>query len=423
MYLFHFIRQRSWAPVLGYVLFINMLAAGYYYNLTFVQLGLVDLGTRVLGMTESSVAANMAVLAGLTCVVAIVTGLTMGRLGWSTRFDVKLKLAFAVIALQTILTGAALLVSSERGFLLWVVAASVALGVGIPVTFGMTTDLIPVRDRGYVAAFITAGAYFPAAVLSTTWQIDRFAIGLLPLMAGATIVFGVLAFRRFTFVDELGQQHRSPHFGAGRFTRQNGRFARPGVGFGLALALMFGIFFIDSLGFLRLIETPVYMGSAWHATDALPVLLIGIAHVVVALIAGVLYSALSPRALFLWVFGLFALAQLMYLEHARTTPDSEAVLSMALVYSAAVSIYTVLNFALWADFSTPATIARNTALGVAVSGWLATFLSTGLSIQWQTDGVPFAEHIANVAAIALLLLVVVLMLILFSGQRRKGAAG
>jgi hypothetical protein len=165
------------------------------------------------------------------------------------------------------------------------------------------------------------------------------------------------------------------------------------------------------------------MGSAWHASEALPVLLIGITHVVVALIAGVLYSALSPRALFLWVFGLFALAQLMYLEHARTTPDSEAVLSMALVYSAAVSIYTVLNFALWADFSTPATIARNTALGVAVSGWLATFLSTGLSIQWQTDGVPFAEHIANVAAIALLLLVVVLMLILFSGQRKKEVAG
>jgi MFS family permease len=423
MYLFHFIRQRHWTPVLGYLLFINMLAAGYYYNLTFVQLGLVDLGTRVLGMSESSVAANMAVLAGLTCVVAIVTGLMMGRLGWSARFDVKLKLAFAVIALQTILTGAALLVSSERGFLLWVVTASVALGVGIPVTFGMTTDLIPVRDRGYVAAFITAGAYFPAAVLSTTWQIDRFAIGLLPLMVGATIVFGVLAFRRIAFVDELGQQHRSPHFGAGRFTRRNGRFARSGVGFGLALALMFGIFFIDSLGFLRLIETPVYMGSAWHASDALPVLLIGITHVVVALIAGVLYSALSPRALFLWVFGLFALAQLMYLEHARTTPDSEAVLSMALVYSAAVSIYTVLNFALWADFSTPATIVRNTALGVAVSGWLATFLSTGLSIQWQTDGVPFAEHIANVAAIALLLLVVVLMLILFSGQRKKEVAG
>jgi MFS family permease len=418
MYLFQLLRQRNWTPVLGYALFINMLAAGYYYNLTFVQLGLVDLGTRVLGMTETGVAINMAILAGLTAIIAITTGLTMTRRGWGRRFDVKLRLAFGVIALQTALTGAALLVANERGFLLWVVGASVALGAGIPVTFGMTVDLIPVRDRGYVAAFITAGAYFPAAVLSTTWEIERFAAGLLPLMIGATVVFGVLAFGRLEFIRRLGEQHRLRQFGAGRFVRDNGRIHRAGIGFVLALALMFGIFFIDSLGFLRIIDTPVYMGSAWHAAEAMPVLAIGITHVVVALIAGVLYTSLSPRSLFIWVFGLFALAQLMYLQHARTTPESDVVLSMALIYSAAVSVYTVLNFALWADFSTPDTVARNTALGVAISGWLATFLSTGLSIQWQTDGLPLADHLGNVAAISLMFLVVTLLVLLFAGQKR-----
>ena len=36
------------------------MSAGYYYNLTFVQLGLVDLGTRRVGMTGGQVSVVMA---------------------------------------------------------------------------------------------------------------------------------------------------------------------------------------------------------------------------------------------------------------------------------------------------------------------------------------------------------------------------
>lgn len=58
------------------------MATGYYYNLTLVQFGLLDLGTRVIGMNEQRVAADMAVLALITSVVAITFGLLMMKTGW-----------------------------------------------------------------------------------------------------------------------------------------------------------------------------------------------------------------------------------------------------------------------------------------------------------------------------------------------------
>ena len=50
MKLCEFVRERRWIPVTGYLIYVAALTAGYYYyyyyNLTFVQLGLTDLGTR-----------------------------------------------------------------------------------------------------------------------------------------------------------------------------------------------------------------------------------------------------------------------------------------------------------------------------------------------------------------------------------------
>ena len=40
MTFWQFVRERNAPALLGYALFTGMLSAGYYYNLTFVQLGL-----------------------------------------------------------------------------------------------------------------------------------------------------------------------------------------------------------------------------------------------------------------------------------------------------------------------------------------------------------------------------------------------
>nr|NIR62490.1 hypothetical protein [candidate division Zixibacteria bacterium]NIS45638.1 hypothetical protein [candidate division Zixibacteria bacterium]NIU12684.1 hypothetical protein [candidate division Zixibacteria bacterium]NIV05804.1 hypothetical protein [candidate division Zixibacteria bacterium]NIW43466.1 hypothetical protein [Gammaproteobacteria bacterium] len=53
----------------GVSLYVGMMAVGYYYNLTFVQLGLIDLGERVIGMSRIAVAGNMAAMALLTSLI------------------------------------------------------------------------------------------------------------------------------------------------------------------------------------------------------------------------------------------------------------------------------------------------------------------------------------------------------------------
>ena len=105
---------------------------------------------------------------------------------------VKLRLTFAVVLVQTLLTALAPLVRSEEFFLAWIVAASLALGVGVPATFGLTVDLIPVGDRGLAAALITAGAYFPAAVFSGVWTIETLSAQMVAVMVPGTLALGAL---------------------------------------------------------------------------------------------------------------------------------------------------------------------------------------------------------------------------------------
>ncbi|MDQ4074731.1 MAG: hypothetical protein M3220_00640, partial [Chloroflexota bacterium] len=184
-------KARKWPTLFGYVLFIGMMATGYYYNVTFVPLGLEDLGLRLIGMSEQRVAMGMGLLAFLSCVIALSFGFLMTWCGWSHDFMTKLRLVFGVALVQTILTAIAPFIRSESVFLAWIVIASGTLGIRMLDTFSLTVDLIPMRDRGYVAALITAIAYLAAPVLSGDWVIELFAISLSGF--GATCLSTALA--------------------------------------------------------------------------------------------------------------------------------------------------------------------------------------------------------------------------------------
>jgi hypothetical protein len=251
-----------------------MLSAGYYYNLTFVQIGLEDFGRRWLALSPQSIAADMALFALLTCLAALAGGYWMQRHGWGWRFRLKLRLAFFVVMAQTTLTAICPLVRNEVAFLAWLSAAAAALGLGVPALFSMAVDLIPVGRRGLVAGLVTALAYFAAETFSTSWTFEAYRAQVLVLTAGAA-------------------------------------------------------------------------------------------------------------------------------------------LSMPMLYALAVSLYTVLNFALWADLSTPDTICMRSALGVALSAWTATFLSTALAIYLQGSGVSLEQHIQIVDALAMLFFTVALTLAFF----------
>jgi MFS family permease len=411
MQLIAYLKSRQWSVLAGYVLFIGMMATGYIYHITFVQLGLDDFGTRVLGLDRPVVASYMALLALITCVSALVFGWLMMRMGWGKRFIIKLRVVFAVVLVQLILTAVVLLVQSQTTLLVWMVLASIALGIGMPVTFSMTVDLIPVRDRGYVAAIITAAAYAIANLLPSDWQIEQFRVQLLPVMLIGVIGMGLLAFVRLPLIEALSQQHTFPQFGRGRFVRVDrsghAHIRRRMVIF---LVLMFGVYFIDSLGFLRMIHIPYYVDDAWRSQElAIRGFIAGV-HVLAAFIAGVLYVNLHERSLFLWIFGIFALIHFMPASGAQLVPGETAPLGIPMLYAVAVSLYTVISFAAWADISTPETISRNAALGVALSGFTATFISTSLAIQWAAGDMPLDQHLRIVDALAMLFFLLVLVL-------------
>lgn len=395
-----YVKSGQWSTLFGYFLFVSFLAAGYYYNLTFVQLGLIDLGTRIVGLTRFEVSIGMGGLALVAFLTAIGAGTALDRYGWSRDFDVKLRLLWGVVVLQLLLTFVAPRLRTGTAFGAWVVLCAVSLGVGMPTTFSLAVDLVPVEDRGGVAAAATAGAYFAANVYPIRWQVESFSLIMSAAMVPAVVVLGMLAFRDFEFVAPLKRQHRDPAFSVGRFCRPTATRTWS-YEFWSFVLLMFGVYFIDSLGFLRLIETPAYIYTAWQSPDFGIHLLIGGVHVLTAVMAGVLYSNFGRRWLFLLVFGLFGFTHLMYVFDIRAG-IGDAPLLMPLFYSGAVSFYTVLNFALWPDVSTPDTIGRHSAIGVGFAGFLATFLSTAVVLYMESATVPLVSHINVVDALALL---------------------
>jgi hypothetical protein len=102
-------------------------------------------------------------------------------------------------------------------------------------------------------------------------------------------------------IEVLSRQHEE--FGPGRYCRNapagDGRLIFAGL-----VLLMFAVFFIDSLGFLRIIEAPALMAASWQSPELGVRLFIAVTHVVGALMAGVLYTNFGRRWLLLWIFGL-----------------------------------------------------------------------------------------------------------------------
>ena len=197
------VRAGEWHTVVGYLLFVALMTAGYYYNITFVQLGLIDLGTRLVGMSRTAVSTWMAALALLTFLVAVVTGVTMDRRGWSTDLRTKLRVLLGVVVVQSALTAVAPGIRTVSVFGVWIVVASVTLGVGFPVSFGLAIDFVPVPDRGPVAAVITATTYFVANAVPLDWSIDVFSRVMLVAMGPGIVVLALLASARISVLDDL----------------------------------------------------------------------------------------------------------------------------------------------------------------------------------------------------------------------------
>lgn len=428
MKLTEYIRDGDWATVGGYGLYLGLLTGGYYYNVTFVQLGLLDLGNRHVGLPRARVSVWMAALAVVALTTAVVAGRELDRRGLGRDLRAKLRVLFAVVVAQTLLTAAAPFIRSEPAFGAWVVAAATVMGVGFPTTFALAVDFVPVRDRGYVAAAATAATYFLANAIPIEWRIESFTLLVLPGMALGAVLVGALLVRPAWFIDEVADAHES--FGRGRHTL-DGPVSTRSLAFWGPVTLVFGVFFIDSLGFLRIVETPSLLLASWQSAEVATRLRIGAVHVIAAAAAGVLYTTVDRRWLFLLVFGFFGFTHLLYTFELRLAALFPALAGepsalTPLFYAAAVSVYTTVNFALWPDLSTPETIGTHSALGVGFAGFFATFLSTAAALYLDARAVSLVTHLNLVNALALLLFVgfgVALYADRMVGLVREGADG
>ena len=428
------------ATAAGMAVFVAFMAAGYAYNVTFVQLGVTDLGRRLVGLDDAQVAGAMAMLAVVTATVAVAVGVWMGRAGVGRDLVRKLRIATGVVAGQTVLTVVAPLVASGGAFLAWVLLTALALGVGVPVTFSLAVDLVPVRRRGLAAAGVTAIAYAFAPLGSGDWTIEPLARTFTVGMLLGTAALALLAYRDLPLVRAWARQHERPAFGIGRYLRGGDAHPAPRVSAGpriqaaarvrtharrrllSVLALLFIVFFVDSLGFLRLVDTPFYVAETWRSATWGPRVTIAVAHVIAAFVGGTLYGALGERPLLAWVLGAFVLVHLGYQFDAQLGLGDGRALGIPVLYAVAVSLYTVVTFAVWADLSTPDDIGLHAALGVAASAWTATFLATALALRWAAAGVPFERHVALVNGVALPAFLVLLVVIVWPRPRAEAAA-
>ena len=408
MYLFRFLRDGDWPAVAGYLLYVGLMAGGYYYNVTFVQLGVLDLGTRLVGLSRPAVSMAMAGLALVTAGVAVATGLWMDRSGTSRDLFARLRVTFAVVAVQFVVAFVAPHIRSVPVFLVWLAVSGVTIGLAVPVAFSLMVDFVPVPDRGYAAAAAAGGAFFAAALYPLEWRIGAFSLVMVVAMLPALPLLGAAAFGKLGFVNELAA--RGQPYAEGRFTRDEKSLPLTSLRFLTFLVLLFGVFFVDSFGFLRIVEEPSLVEASWQSPDLAVHATIAVVHLVGAGMAGVLYANFEEEWLFVWTFAVFAVTHLLYLVGFLQGPIARGGIAEPLFYALAVSFYTTLNFALWPDTATPEGVGVRAAVGVGAA-WLATFLSTSLALYLKGTGLSVPAHFDLVNALALLLLLAALVML------------
>jgi MFS family permease len=403
--------SAGWNTAAGFGVYVLVLTAAYYYNLTFVQLGLTEFGLEQLGLSMESVAVAMGLLAVATLAVTLVSGRLMDRYGLGRNLPLKYRVLFGALLLQSVLTFALDLVASFAGFLVWILLCAVLLGGAIPFAFSLLLDLVPAGMRGYAAGAVAACAFALAALVPFEWAVGNFAPAAVAVLAPAVALLGVLSV--------------SPGLlGAGPTGQRRGHSGRSGllrVPVVVGVVLLFGAFFVDSLGFVRIIETPAYVDSAWQSSDYPTRLLLAVTHVAGGVGAGVIYARFRHLWLFLATFVLFATAQFLYAYDIALGGPPILETGLPLVYVLAVSSYTTVTFALWPDLATPETVGTYTAVGVGVGGWLATFTSTALALGSDRGQLGLDVHLTVVGSISVLFLLLTVSLWYLTAPARTSA--
>jgi hypothetical protein len=369
----------------GHLLVIGLMIGGYIYNVKFIQLGIPYLGETKCLLSQATVGGLMALLAVITAVVALVWGFHLGKLKWDLyrKIDVIILVGFV----QMCLTIWAPSITTEAALATWMVCTSVVLGIGIPLTFPLIYELIPTKQRGMVAGLIAGLGYLAMNLSPAVWTVESLMLESMVFMAPGVGIF--LIFRLFGWLKKWIPVPTD-------YTKYEGRFtSRPIIG---VLVLMFIVFFVDSLGFLRVIAPASNIVNLTWQGPFESRFIIGVVHCIAGIGAGYLYSKTDEWTVGLLSLGIFVIADVLFSLYSPAMSSVQLV-SIASLYCIAVSAYTVNNFAIWVDVSTRDNLSKNAALGIGIGGWLSSFISTYSAYQLAAS-VPFATHLAIPAIIS-----------------------
>jgi len=263
------------------------------------------------------------------------------------------------------------MVGSAAGYLTWVLFLGVVSGLGTAISYALVFLLLPPKHRGITGGVITALAFGITAIsLPDTWTLDAFLHdSMLPnLITYASYVMMLI----FILGRPVSQAVVDQNVGDKPYRDYNFR----NIFIVLTLVL-----FVDSFGFIRIVMgTDDFVAITWHG-DFSMLAYIGIVHVISALVFGHIYDRKNPLFMMQISLILFFIADLLFVLFYGI-PHLQMLLAYAFVlfYASAVSIYTIVYITLIADLVTKETMGKRYGVYTAVVGWIASFISTGVSL-------------------------------------------
>ena len=403
-----------------------LLFSGYQIGFKFIQLGIPDLALRVIGIQERVVNISMGFMAIFSCITAIIASIILDK--YSPKPKIRFLMTLFLSGAQASLIALSLLIRTESQFLIWLGLFSALLGVIFPLVLSYVFLFIKSEDRGPIAGIITAFAYLFGNLSPNPWTIEGTLLDGIISSGPVMICIFYLIFH-MELTEKFEPAENELEWFIGRYALKNdseiqdttkSRLFAPLDGnhsFLLILFLMFGVYFIDSFGFLRVIHQNELMQFTWHGLYEIKILL-GVTHFVTAISMGFLYKKYGYWIVFLASFALFFIADLLFSFY----PMGILLIITSMVYCSTVSFYTVNSFALFADCSTKKDMYKRAGIGIGVGGWLSSFLSTMLTVELfeMTSGVEgFRLHLLITSIIAAVFLILTIFTLYGKNNSKK----
>ncbi|KAJ3450178.1 tetracycline resistance protein [Anaeramoeba flamelloides] len=398
----------------GFFLVISLLGGGYLYNIKFIQLGIPLLGQNILKLSKNELGLAMSSMAILTSIISLLSGKIVDN--HLSSLKIKVDIVIMIGLFQIVITFGSKYILSRVAIFFWIIASSFATGVGITITFPLFYELIPTGSRGIISGITTGLVYLIANISPYSRRFVDLRKESLYILVPGTLFLSFLKIVKL--LPKLLPKPANEDATQGRYISKddtNPKTIRS------IMIIMGMIFFIDSFSFLRILEEESLIKQTWNS-NLVDRTILGTVHFIVALFAGYLYQRFNYTIPLYSTLFMFLISTFLFSQYTEALSHS-LVMLMSCSYCATVSNYTVLNFAIWSDFSNSKNIAWNSGRCIAIVGWLSSFISTSLvfnisgKICFKTHF--FVSLVITLVAIFLLLLFQIKGLFAYQTKKNK----